>query len=91
MVEKSAQSKAAMMPHDGGRVESNDAPGLLQAPAKIDIVASGVILDIEAADLFKGPPVEGHVTPGNVLCDGVGEQNMARPARGSSNTGLHPI
>ncbi len=89
--QKGAQSRAAMMPHDGSRVESNDTPGLLQPPAKIDIVASRVILDIEAADLFKCPPVDGHVTAGNVLRDGVGEQNMAGSPRRRSDTGLHPI
>src|SRR5438552_15712951 len=87
--QKGAQSKAAMMPHDSGRVEGNDASGLLQAPAKIDIIAGGVVLDVETADLFKRPPVEGHVTARDMLRDGVGEQNMSWTIRRRRDIGLY--
>ena len=80
-----------MMPDNGGGTESDDATGLLQAPAKIDIVAGLVIFGIEAADVFERPSVERHVTTGNVFGDRVGEQNMTRSARRCGDTGLDPI
>src|SRR5216110_3185464 len=49
------------------RAESNDATSLLKSPAKIDIVAGLVVLGIEAANVFKCPPIERHVTTGNVF------------------------
>ena len=60
-----------MMPDDRSGTKSDDAAGLLQAPAKVDIVASLVILRIKAADLFEGPTTKGHVTAWNVFGDRV--------------------
>src|ERR1700730_5460127 len=80
-----------MMPYDGGWAESDDATSLLKSPAKIDIVAGLVIFGIEPADVLKGPSVEGHVTPGNMLRDCVREQNMARPTRRGCDAGLYTI
>ena len=91
LFQKSPQCESAMMPHDRGRAESNDATSLLKSPAKIDIVAGLVVLGIEAADVFKCSPIERHVTTGNVLGDYVCEQNMAGPARRCCHTGLDPV
>ena len=79
------------MPDDRGRTEGDHVAGLLQAPAKIDVVAGLVIFEIEAADVFEGPAIEGHVTAGNVLGDGVGEQHVARSARRGGDAGLDPV
>ena len=91
LFQKSLEREAAVMPDDRGRVERDDATGLLQAPAKIDIVTGLVILGIETADIFKRPAVEGHVAARNVLCNHVREQNMAGSARRRRDTSLDPI
>ena len=61
-----------MMPDDGSRAECDHAAGLLQTPAKIDVVTRLVILRIEPADIFESPPLKRHVTTRNVFGDGVG-------------------
>ena len=80
LFKKGAQGKAAIVPDDRGRAKPDHAAGLLEPPAKIDIVAGRMIFGVEAADIFKRPSVERHVTTGNVFRDGVGKQNMARSA-----------
>src|SRR5260370_1136132 len=47
LFQKRPQRKTAMMPHDRGWAESNHATGLLEPPAKIDIVAGFVIFGIK--------------------------------------------
>ena len=74
-----------------GRTEGDRVAGLLDAPAKIDVVAGLVIFGIEPADAFEGPAIPGHVTPGNVLGDCVREKHVARPARRGGDAGLHPV
>ena len=91
LFQKSPESESAMMPHDCGRAESNDATSLLQSPAKIDIVTGLVVLGIEAANVFKCPPVKRHVTTRNVFGDYVCEQNVAGTARRCCHAGLDPI
>src|SRR5207245_5573436 len=91
LFQKSREGEAAVMPDDRGWVERDDATGLLQAPAKIDIVTGLVILGIETADIFKRPAVEGHVAARNVLCNHVREQNMAGSARRRRDTSLNQI
>ena len=61
------------MPNDGGRTESNYAAGLLESPAKINIVTGFVLFRVEAADIFKGPSIKRHVTARDVLGDCVGD------------------
>ena len=78
LLQKRAQGKAAMMPNNRGRTESDDAAGLLQAPAKIDIVAGLMIFGIETANLLERPTVKGHVTTRNMLGHGIGQQNVTR-------------
>src|SRR6266481_5452524 len=68
-----------MMPNNRGRTESDNAARLLQAPAKVDIVASLVIFRIKTADLFEGPAIKRHVTTRDMLGHGIGQQNVARP------------
>src|SRR5712664_37694 len=85
LFQKRAQGEAAMMPDNRGWTKSDDAAGLLQAPAKIDIVARFMILGIETPDLLECPAIKRHVTPGNVLGHSVGEQNVTR----SSGRGGH--
>jgi hypothetical protein len=88
---KGAQCKAPMVPNDCSGAERNHATGLLQPPAKIDIVTSFMIFGIEAANVFESPAIERHVTPGNVFGDGVGEQDVAGAARRRCDTSLDPI
>src|SRR5581483_7595201 len=45
-----AQSETPVMKHHRARTERDDATGLLQTPAKIAIVARGVILGVKTAD-----------------------------------------
>ena len=91
LFQKSAESETPMVPDDRGRAESDDAAGLLQAPAKIDIVAGLVIFGIEAADILKCPPVKCHVTARDVFGNRVGDQNVTRSARRGRDTSLGPI
>ena len=79
------------MPHDRGRAEGDDVAFLLQAPAKIHVVAGLAILDVEPADAFERPAIKRHVTTGDVFRHRIGEQNVARPAGRGRDTGLHPI
>ena len=88
---KRAQGEPPMMPDNRGGTESDGVPGLLHAPAKIDVIAGLVIFGIEPADVFERPPIPGHVTTGNVFGDRVGEQDMARPARRRGDASLHPV
>ena len=80
-----------MMPDDRGRTESDDVAFLLQAPAKIDVVACLAILGIEAADAIECPAIKGHVTPGNVLGHRIGQEHVARSAGRRGDAGLDPI
>src|SRR5205823_4085846 len=77
LFQKRPEREAPMMPDDGRRTKRDDAAGLLQTPAKIDIVAGGVIFRIESANLFESPAIKRHVTAWNVLGDCVGKQNVA--------------
>ena len=88
---KCAQGEPPMMPDDGGRAEGDRVSGLLDAPAKIDVVTGLVIFGVEPTDVFEGPPIPGHVTTGNVFGHGVGEQDVARPAGRGGDAGLHPV
>jgi hypothetical protein len=80
-----------MMPHDRGWAEGNHATGLLEPPAKIDIVTGFPVFGIETTDVFKCPPIKRHITTGNVLGDCICEQNMAGSARRCCHAGLDPI
>ena len=79
------------MPDDRGRTKGDDVAFLLQAPAKIDVVARLAILDIETADRVERPAIEGHVTTWNVLRDRVGEEHVARAAGCRRDAGLDPV
>src|SRR6266513_1712782 len=76
LFQKRAKSEAPMMPDNRGGTKGDDEARLLQAPAKIDIVAGFMILGIETADLFEGPAIKRHVTAGNVFRFGIGQQNV---------------
>ena len=91
LFQKRAQSEAPMMPDNRGGTKGNDEAGLLQAPAKIDIVPGSMILGVEAADLFEGPTVKRHVTTGNVLGHGVGQQNVTRSTGRGGHTRLNRV
>src|SRR2546423_4831098 len=80
-----------MMPDHRRRTEGDDVAGLLQPPAKIDVVPGFAKIRIEAADRLECPAVEGHVATGNVLSHGVGQEDVTRTARSSCDTGLHPV
>src|SRR4051812_33215148 len=91
LFEKGAQREASMVPDDRGGTERDLAAGLLDPPAKINVIASLVIFRIESADVLKRPAIPRHVTTGNVLGDSVGKQHMARPARRRCHTSLNPM
>src|SRR5437667_8510272 len=79
------------MPHDRSRAESNDAPGLLNSPAKINIISGFAVFGIEAANIVKRPSIKRHVTARNMLRDRIGEQNVTGPPGRSRDAGLDPI
>src|SRR5678815_1230002 len=80
-----------MMPDDRGWTKCDDMAFLLQAPAKIDVVAGLAIFDIETANRVERPAIEGHVTTWNVLRYRVGEEYVARAARCRRDAGLDPV
>ena len=80
-----------MVPDDRGGTKSDDAAGLLQAPAKIDIVARFMIFRVKATDLFEGPTIKCHVTAGNVFGDRVSQQNVTRSTGRSGHAGLNRV
>src|SRR5215470_8561100 len=88
---ESAQRKAPIMPHDRSRAERNGPSSLLNSPAEIHIVARLAIFGIESAYTFEGPTVKRHVTPGNMLGDRIGKQNMIWSARRRCNARLNPV
>ena len=79
------------MPDDCGWTESNDPSGLLDTPAKIDVIPGFAVFGIEAAQAFKRPAIKRHVTAGDVLGDCIGKQDMAWTAWRCCNTRLNPI
>src|SRR5437667_9768872 len=79
------------MPDDCRRTKRNDPAGLLDPPAKIDVVTGFMVLGIETADAFKSPSIKGHVTAGNMLCDCIGKQDMAGPTGRCRDAGSNPI
>ena len=91
LFQKGAQSEAAMMPDNRGGTESDDATGLLQTPAKINIVARFMIFGIKTADLVEGPAVKRHVTARNVFGLGIGKQDVARSSRRSGHARLNRV
>src|SRR4030095_7205559 len=91
LFQKSSQRKTAMVPHDRRRTERNHTTGLLEPPAKIDVIPGLAIFRIEAADALKRPPLERHVTTWNVFGNRVGQQNVAGAARRRCDTGLNPM
>src|SRR4030095_13426428 len=91
LFQESSQRKTSMVPDDSGRTERNHTTGLLKTPAKIDVISGLMIFRIEAADALKRPPLERHVTTGNVFGDRVGQQNVAGTARRRCDTGLNPM
>src|ERR1700730_4558810 len=60
LLKKRAQGEAAVMPDHRGRAKTDHATGLLKTPAKIDIVARLMVLDVETADVLKCPAIERH-------------------------------
>ena len=85
------QREPAVVPDDGGGTEGDDLTLLLEAPAEVDIIPGFAVLGVEAADLVKGPLVEGHVASGNVLGHHVREQDMAGTSGGRGDAGLMPV
>ena len=53
-----------MVPDDGRGTERDDAAALLETPAEINVIASGVIFRIEAADIFKAQRQNAMLQPG---------------------------
>src|SRR5918996_569760 len=80
-----------MVPDNRGRAERDHKTGLLEPPAKIDVIARFTIFGIEAAHALKRPTMERHVTTRNVFGDRVGEQNMAGTARRRCDASLNPV
>ena len=91
LFQESAKRKPPIMPDNCSWTKSDDPAGLLNSPAKIDIVPSLVVLGIETAYAFVCPAIKGHVTAWDVLGDCVGKQYMTRAAGRRCNTCLNPI
>ena len=91
LFQESGKGKTPVVPDDCSWTECNDPSGLLDSPAKIDIIAGLAIFRIEAARGFKRPTVKRHVTAGNVFGDCVSKQNMTGAAGCRSNASLNPI
>src|SRR4029453_16001618 len=80
-----------MVPDDRGGAERNHITGLLEPPAKIDVISRLMIFRIETADALKRPSMKRHVTSRNVFGNGIGEQNWTGAARRPRETGLDPF
>ena len=61
------------MPNDCGWIESDYPAGLLNTPAKIDIVSSLAVFGIEATHGVERPAIKRHVTTGYMLGDCIGK------------------
>ena len=88
---ESSEREAPVMPDDCGGAEADDLSLLLQAPAKIHVVAGLAIFRIEAADLLESPFVKGHVAAGDVLGDQVGKEHVVRTTGRGGDAGLNPV
>ena len=75
-----AHRVAAVMPHDGARMEAERPPPLAQPPADVHVVAGGSELVVESPDLQQRRPAERHVAAGDVLGFLVGEEDVDRSA-----------
>src|SRR5947209_3560322 len=73
---------AAMMPHGGGRTESQGPSALPYSPAHIDVVAGRPESGIKSSDCQKAFPRKCHVAAGDVFGLLVRKQNMGRSPRG---------
>src|SRR4029453_5035568 len=80
-----------MVPDDRGGAERNHITGLLEPPAKIDVISRLMIFRIETADALKRPSMKRHVTARNVFGNGIGEQNVTGTAWRRRDTGLNPV
>jgi len=69
------------MPDHRGRAEADGMPGILEAPADVDIIAGGAVDRVEAAEPQQNLAAERHVATGDMLGDLVAEQDMRRAAR----------
>ena len=76
------------MQDDRSRAEADRRPLLLETPADVDVVAGDPELRIEAPHRLQRLAPEGHVAPGDVLGDFVGEQDVGRPARSARDGAL---
>src|SRR5581483_937609 len=79
------------MPDDCGWTEGNNPAGLLDSPAKVNIVPCLTIFDIESPHGFECPTIKRHVAARNVLSHNICKQDMARSARRCRNAGLDPV
>ena len=91
LLEEVPKSETSIMPDDRGWAECDNPSGLLNSPAEIDVVSRLAIFRIEPADALERPAVKRHITSGNMLGDGIGEQNMIGTARRRRNARLNPI
>jgi hypothetical protein len=78
---EAAHAAAAVVPHDGARMEAERPAARLQPPADVDVVAGDLELRIEAADRLQPRSAERHVAAGDVLGDGVAQQHVHGAAR----------
>ena len=72
---------AAVMPHDGPRMESQRSSLFDQTPAEVDIVPRDPKLLVETIDRQNRIPPERHVAAGQMLGQKIGVEDVARPAR----------
>src|SRR5438876_6761384 len=86
---KPPEGSAAVVPYDGARGVPDDPAPVAEPPAHVDVIARAPEPRVESADRFERVFPERHVAPGDVLRDGVGNQDRVWPARGVGN-GIRP-
>ncbi len=83
-------ARAAVVPHERRRRESDAQPLGLQPPADIDVVARAEVDRVEAVDRQQRVPAERHIAARDVLCDAVVEHHVGGPPGGARDALRHP-
>src|SRR5262245_5157651 len=81
LIEISAHSITAEVPHHRGRAKPDLIPLVLQSPAQVDIVSSRAEHRVESANLFQSRLPERHIATGNMFSNFVVEQNVRWSSR----------
>src|SRR5207245_11635177 len=85
-----ANGFAAVVPDDRGRRVPDETSAVPEPPAHIDIVAGGSEDPVESTDRLERVLTERHVASGDVLRDGVGEEDGVLTDGSVSDSGVDP-